>query len=153
MPNATQPMRHNIHRRTRLAQKQAGISARERILTYLQTRAASGNPIPPSFREIMDACQISSTSVVWYHLNILEKQGAIVRGHHLARGMFVPVGVVMAPDMSVELEKTAQELLTYWIKMGETSYSARWVRRAVTADEIPHLARAVVAHATRRHNE
>ena len=42
---------------------------------------------PPSVREIARGCHISSTSVVEYHLNILQKGGYIRRDSEVARGI------------------------------------------------------------------
>jgi repressor LexA len=44
---------------------------------------------PPSIREIQGGCGISSTSVVSYNLNILERQGKITRDKHKARAIVV----------------------------------------------------------------
>jgi SOS-response transcriptional repressor LexA len=44
------------------------------VLEYLQACI-----IPPTHREIMDACKISSTSVVAYYLDELEEAGLIER--------------------------------------------------------------------------
>jgi len=42
---------------------------------------------PPSIRDIVSGCGISSTSVVDYNLNILEKEGYIRRHHGVSRGI------------------------------------------------------------------
>jgi len=42
---------------------------------------------PPTIRDIVNGCGISSTSVVDYHLNILEKKGYIRRHREVSRGI------------------------------------------------------------------
>jgi repressor LexA len=44
---------------------------------------------PPSIRQIQDACEISSTSVVDYNLRALEKAGYIRRDREISRGIEV----------------------------------------------------------------
>jgi len=45
---------------------------------------------PPSIRQIQEACQISSTSVVDYNLRILERLGYIRRDREISRGIELP---------------------------------------------------------------
>lgn len=42
---------------------------------------------PPTIREIGKACDISSTSVVNYNLNKLEKEGLLIRDREVSRGL------------------------------------------------------------------
>ena len=42
---------------------------------------------PPTIRDIVSGCGISSTSVVDYHLNVLEKKGYIRRHREVSRGI------------------------------------------------------------------
>ncbi len=42
---------------------------------------------PPSIRDIVQGCQVSSTSVVDYNLNILERLGLIRRDREVSRGI------------------------------------------------------------------
>ena len=42
---------------------------------------------PPTIRDIVGGCEISSTSVVDYHLNVLEKKGYIRRHREVSRGI------------------------------------------------------------------
>jgi repressor LexA len=53
-----------------------------RILAYIR-----GCDIPPTRREIGDACGISSTSVVAYNLDVLEAAGYITITPGVARGI------------------------------------------------------------------
>ena len=61
---------------------------KDAILRYL-TRYQTENGYSPSQREIRDACSFSSTSIVNYHLNILEHHGYIVRPRHIARAIII----------------------------------------------------------------
>ncbi|MBI2829681.1 MAG: repressor LexA [Chloroflexi bacterium] len=45
---------------------------------------------PPTIRDIVNGCHISSTSVVNYNLNILEREGYIRRHHEVSRGIELP---------------------------------------------------------------
>ncbi|MDA8187600.1 MAG: hypothetical protein M0T85_05625, partial [Dehalococcoidales bacterium] len=58
----------------------------QRILEFLRqfTRARG---YPPTIREMCKACGISSTSVVDYNLNILEKRGYLRRDPEISRGL------------------------------------------------------------------
>ena len=47
---------------------------------------------PPTIRDIQGGCGISSTSVVDYHLNILEKEGYIRRHPEVSRGIELLTG-------------------------------------------------------------
>ena len=65
-----------------LSQKQ------QSILSFIDSFLAEKG-YPPSVREIVRGCHISSTSVVEYHLNILQKEGYIRRDPEVARGIEV----------------------------------------------------------------
>jgi repressor LexA len=70
-----------------MARKSAGLSERhKKILEFLDKyQEAAG--YPPSIREIGDGTNISSTSVVNYYLDQLEKMGYIKREDHISRGI------------------------------------------------------------------
>jgi repressor LexA len=71
----------------------AEISEKQRkILGFLQKYIAQ-NGYPPSIRDIQSACNISSTSVVDYNLNALEKEGYIRRTPEISRGIELSVRV------------------------------------------------------------
>lgn len=59
----------------------------QRVLEYLKSRAAEG--VPPSVREICDACAIKSTSTVHAYLKLLEDEGYINRQSGLNRAIRV----------------------------------------------------------------
>lgn len=63
-----------------LSQKQ------ERILDFLR-RFLDDKDYPPTVRDIVKGCGISSTSVVDYNLNILEREGYIRRDREISRGI------------------------------------------------------------------
>ena len=67
---------------------------KKRALSYKQHRILSfirdfleGRGYPPTIRDIVNGCRISSTSVVDYNLNILEREEYLRRGPHLSRGI------------------------------------------------------------------
>src|SRR3989304_1627855 len=57
-----------------------------RILEFIQG-FIDEHDYPPSIRQIQEACDISSTSVVDYNLRILEKQGYIRRDREGSRAI------------------------------------------------------------------
>ena len=59
---------------------------RRRILEFIQ-EFYSENGIPPTVRDIQQACYISSTSVVDYNLRQLEEAGYLNRRREVARGI------------------------------------------------------------------
>lgn len=68
----------------------AGLSERqERVLSFIKAYTRK-HGWPPTFREIGNGCDISSTSVVDHHLTILERHGLIRREHsYQARNLIV----------------------------------------------------------------
>jgi repressor LexA len=56
----------------------------EAILEYI-IEFSDENGYPPVIREIQEGCEISSTSVVAYHLEKLIKSGDISKGKNKAR--------------------------------------------------------------------
>ena len=65
----------------------ARLSARqENILTYIRAYHAE-HRFMPSVRDIQEACNISSTSVVDYNLRILSRDGYIRRAPDISRGI------------------------------------------------------------------
>ena len=69
-----------------------GLSTRQqRILGFIQ-EFYEEHSYPPTIRDIQQACNISSTSVVDYNLRILEREGHIRRDREVSRGIEVLVG-------------------------------------------------------------
>jgi repressor LexA len=58
----------------------------KQILAFLR-RFREEKDYPPTIRDIVKACSISSTSVVDYNLKILEKEGYIRRDREVSRGI------------------------------------------------------------------
>ena len=58
----------------------------KRILSYIRHYLAD-KPYPPTIRDIVGGCDISSTSVADYNLAILEKEGYIRRHGEVSRGI------------------------------------------------------------------
>lgn len=68
----------------------------QRILEYIRDFIEE-HDYPPSIRQIQEACDISSTSVVDYNLRILERQGHIRRDREVSRAIEVLHGGRRAP--------------------------------------------------------
>ena len=100
------------------------MSKTEQILDYLRTR----DGIPPTVREIRDALDISSTSVVFYHLDKLEEQGLISRQPGKARTIQV---VKKASDLLIVIDLP-------WIPQEEVRGNSRvvWQVKARLVSEL-----------------
>jgi SOS-response transcriptional repressor LexA len=79
------------------------MSTTSRVLRYIILYKRRHDGVAPTVREIMDACGISSTSVVAYHLKRLEAAGKIICGDfgssraiEVVGGRWVPPGEVGA---------------------------------------------------------
>jgi len=68
----------------------------QRILDFI-SEFIEEHDYPPSIRQIQQACDISSTSVVDYNLRILERQGHIRRDREVSRAIEVLHGGRRAP--------------------------------------------------------
>ncbi|HEX2698251.1 MAG TPA: transcriptional repressor LexA [Anaerolineales bacterium] len=72
-----------------MVRKSKGLGERhQRILDFIQDYQRKYKH-PPSIREIGESCNISSTSVVNYYLDQLEKSGHIERDRKISRGLRV----------------------------------------------------------------
>ncbi len=58
----------------------------QKIIDFIR-RFLGDKGYPPSIRDIVGGCRISSTSVVNYNLNILEREGYIRRAPEVSRGI------------------------------------------------------------------
>ena len=67
------------------------------ILQFMEERG-----YPPTVRDIQGGCGISSTSVVDYHLKVLEKEGYIRRDPEVSRGIELP-GRASASQLRVQV--------------------------------------------------
>ncbi len=63
------------------------LSARQRAIMGFIDNFIQQHSYPPSVREIVEGGKISSTSVVAYNLNVLERQGYITRDREISRGI------------------------------------------------------------------
>ena len=63
------------------------LSERQQAIMEFILRFTQGNHYPPTIREIGQNVGISSTSVVNYNLNILEREGLIERDKEVSRGI------------------------------------------------------------------
>ena len=63
------------------------LSARQEAILEFIGRFVEENGYPPTIREIGKACNISSTSVVNYNLNKLEREGLLTRDREVSRGL------------------------------------------------------------------
>ena len=61
-------------------------SKQQQILSFMR-RFREGKDYPPTVRDILKGCGISSTSVVDYNLRILEREGYIRRDREVSRGI------------------------------------------------------------------
>lgn len=86
-----------------MVRKSKGLGERhQKILDFIATYQRE-HKHPPSIREIGQHCGISSTSVVNYYLDQLEKSGHIERDRKISRGMRLsnaPVGDMLRIPMS-----------------------------------------------------
>jgi len=64
-----------------------GLSQKQQSILNFIDHFLAEKGYPPSVREIAQGCHISSTSVVEYHLNILQKEGYLRRDSEVARGI------------------------------------------------------------------
>lgn len=63
------------------------LSARQKAILEFIAEFVDKSGYPPTIREIGKACDISSTSVVNYNLDKLEREGLLVRDREVSRGL------------------------------------------------------------------
>ncbi len=78
------------------------MSDRQRRIINFLTRFSNDKGYPPTIRDIQDGCGISSTSVVDYNLNILEREGYIRRRREVSRGIEL-LGHSLGPGSRVQV--------------------------------------------------
>jgi len=64
-------------------------SKQQKIIDFIR-RFLSDRQYPPTIRDIVTGCGLSSTSVVNYNLKILEREGYIHRHPEVSRGIVIP---------------------------------------------------------------
>jgi repressor LexA len=85
----------------KIVKKEADISARQqKMLDYIGVFWRD-HGYPPSIRDIVSGCSLSSTSVADYNLKILEKKGLIRRHREVSRGIELPSSVSVERRRSV----------------------------------------------------
>ena len=75
---------------TDLLKKTTSISARQQCMVDYIGVFWRNHGYPPSIRDIVAGCSLSSTSVADYNLKILEKRGFIKRHREVSRGIELP---------------------------------------------------------------
>lgn len=89
-----------------------GRATRERVMDFILEYKRAHDGISPTVREIGEACEISSTSVVNYHLLVLERAGSIVREYAGQRGIRVTGGIwMLEKDLEARLEAERNETI------------------------------------------
>lgn len=73
--------------------KQEKLSLKQRNIVDFIHRFWSDRGFPPSIRDIVAGCKLSSTSVADYNLKILEKRGCIRRHREISRGIEIPESI------------------------------------------------------------
>jgi len=74
----------------------------QRIIGFIR-RFVADNGYPPSIRDIVHGCGISSTSVASYNLNKLEQAGFLRRHPEVSRGIELLTGSASPPRVEVPL--------------------------------------------------
>ena len=126
-------------------------SKQERILGHIR-EFVDENGYPPSIRQIQSALEISSTSVVDYNLNVLEREGYLRRDPETSRGIEivadsmrslrrlivgVPIlGRIAAGEPIEALQETETLSLTRDLVPDEGAYALRVKGRSMIEDHI-----------------
>ncbi len=76
------------------------VGTRQKVFNYVSKHIMSKG-IAPTIREIMEGCQISSTSVVSHHLQKLDASGHLVRTDDIARGIALGDAAGMNSSLSL----------------------------------------------------
>ena len=76
------------------------LSARQQRILQFIDEFIDDRGYPPTVRDIQHACDISSTSVVDYNLNVLQREGCIRRSPEISRGIEVLSGSRRRSDVS-----------------------------------------------------
>lgn len=69
-----------------------GSAARTRIFNFIVAYKEQHDGNSPSSREIMDGTRVTSTSVVHYHLGVLERDGKIIQNRRTSRSIEIVGG-------------------------------------------------------------
>ncbi|MFC1993319.1 transcriptional repressor LexA [Chloroflexota bacterium] len=85
-----------------MKQKTKTLSPKQQQIVDFIHKFLSQKAFPPTIRDIVNGCGISSTSVANYNLNILEKKGYIRRHPEVSRGIEL-LGALLAPKPHVQV--------------------------------------------------
>ena len=88
---------------TDLLKKTTSISTRQQCMVDYIGVFWRNHGYPPSIRDIVAGCSLSSTSVADYNLKILEKRGFIKRHREVSRGIELPKSMYAEARHSVPL--------------------------------------------------
>ena len=88
------------------------LNERQRDILAFITDYSAGEGRPPTIREIAAECEISSTSVVAYHLDRLQAAGYVERDAQISRGTRL---VTPAGRFSRWLQKPGMKTYKTWI--------------------------------------
>ena len=120
-----------------MARKQSGLSDRKRrILEYLGEYSENFG-FPPSIREIGEKTGITSTSVVNYYLDQLEKAGYIERESHISRGIRLMKGAPDENGVGNRLAHSAQAVAQNVIQAVEDMLRVPVIGRIVAGLPVP----------------
>ena len=64
-----------------------GLSPRQNRILQFINEFMNEHPYPPTIRDIQYGCGVSSTSVVDYNLQILQREGYLLRDREVSRGI------------------------------------------------------------------
>ncbi len=102
------------------------IGERRRKILKFVNQYYEEHKVPPTYREIMLAVGLRSTSTVWSHLRKLARSGEL---SSLGRGRprsYVPVNVASTSLQSEELDKLQQQLDSFRDLMLEVANPENW---------------------------
>lgn len=125
-----------------------GIKSRERVRAYLKSCT-----IPPTIREIGNACGLKSTSTVHSHLRHLETQGVIVRLRNSPRSIVMTdieptdanftTPTIGSVARMYEQERTRAEALGFALKTLLEALKHEPIEKLWTAKAMNHAEKAL----------
>jgi repressor LexA len=77
------------------------LSARQKLILDFIEAFIGERGRPPTVRDIVRGCGLSSTSVADYHLNVLEREGYLRRDKHVSRGIELRGGGRARPGVAL----------------------------------------------------
>ena len=97
-----------------MVRKKAGLGERHRKILHFLNKFNDDNGYSPSIRQIGEAINVNSTSLVDYYLRQLEEMGYIERDHHVSRSIRIlkPSTTSKAGQAIQNATRTVSDLLT-----------------------------------------